>query len=96
MKTADRLASLFFRAVCLGFSAFLLVLALLGQIRLVALNSRVEALEAALREAEDANTVLKTRLAASLSLSELERIAVQELGMQHPEPGQISVIESAG
>jgi len=92
MKTADRVSSLLFRVICLGFSLVLLVMSLLGQIRLVETESRVEALRAAVQEAENTNTVLKTRLAESLTLPELERIALQDFGMQHPEPGQITTL----
>ena len=96
MTKASQRASLLFRVICLGFSAVLLVLTLLAQVRLVRLQGSIAALEDAIAEAEDTGTVLRIRMIARLNLDELERIAVQELGMQHPEPGQIIVLETAG
>ena len=96
MKRSARLSMLLFRGICLGFSLLLLVLTLLGQIRLVSAEGRIETLERQLNEAENTNTILNTKLAAALSLEALERFAVQELGMQHPEPGQIVVLEPVG
>ena len=96
MKDGEGLAALLFRVVCLGFSALLLVLTLLSQIQLVRTESRIEALTAAITEAEDENTRLKIRSESALSLDTLERIAVQRFGMRHPEPGQIIEIEYLG
>jgi hypothetical protein len=39
---------------------------------------------------------LQIKLDAALSLDELERRAVQELGMRRPEPGQIVEIQYLG
>ncbi len=96
MRRRGKLAPLLFRAVCLGFSALLLVLTLLTQTRVVRTQSRIEALETAIEQAENEKTRLKIRRAEALSLAELERRAVQELGMQHPEPGQIITIPYLG
>ena len=96
MTKASQRASLLFRVICLGFSAVLLVLTLLVQVRLVRLQGSISALESAIAEAENTRTVLMIKMNARLNLDELERIAVQKLGMQHPEPGQITVLEIAG
>ena len=93
MRKAKQLSEQLFRAVCLGFSALLLVMALFGQIRLVKTESRIESLENAIAEAENERIVLQIRLNEAMSLEELERRAVQELGMRHPEPGQIVTID---
>ena len=93
MRREKQLSEQLFRAVCLGFSALLLVMALFGQIRLVKTESRIESLENAIAEAENERIVLQIRLNEALSLEELERRAVQELGMRHPEPGQIVTID---
>lgn len=93
MRKAKQLSEQLFRAVCLGFSAILLVMALFGQIRLVKTESRIESLENAIADAEDERVVLQIRLNEALPLEELERRAVQELGMRHPEPGQIVTID---
>ena len=93
MRKAKQLSEQLFRAVCLGFSAILLVMALFGQIRLVKTESRIESLENAIADAENERVVLQIRLNEALPLEELERRAVQELGMRHPEPGQIVTID---
>ena len=93
MRKAKQLSEQLFRAVCLGFSAILLVMALFGQIRLVKTESRIASLEKAIVDAEDERVVLQIRLNEALPLEELERRAVQELGMRHPEPGQIVTID---
>ncbi|MBQ3704439.1 MAG: hypothetical protein II885_17055 [Oscillospiraceae bacterium] len=93
MRKAKQLSEQLFRAVCLGFSALLLVMALFGQIRLVKTESRIESLENAIADAENERVVLQIRLNEALPLEELERRAVQELGMRHPEPGQIVTMD---
>lgn len=96
MKTGERLSALLFRVVCLSFSAALLVLALFSQIRLVRSESRIEALRKSISEAKNENILLRVKIDSALSLEELERRAVQELGMRRPEPGQIVAIEYLG
>ena len=93
MRKAKQLSEQLFRAVCLGFSALLLVMALFGQIRLVKTESRIESLENAIADAENERVVLQIRLNEALPLEELERRAVQKLGMRHPEPGQIVTMD---
>ena len=96
MKTGERLTRLLFRAVCLGFSLLLLVLTLFSHIRLVRTQSRIAELETALARAQNERILLQVKRESSLDLAELERRAVRELGMQHPEPGQITTIEYLG
>ena len=96
MKRSERLAALLFRAVCLGFSALMLVLSLFWHIRLVRCEARLAVLNAAVAAAENERVLLETELAAQVSLEALERYAVQTLGMQHPTQGQIIRIEPAG
>ena len=93
MKRASTLA---FRVICLGFSALLLVMTLFTHIRLVRTQSRIAELEAAITRAENEQIQLQIKTASALDLSELERRAVQELGMRRPEPGQIVEIEYLG
>ena len=74
-------------------AAAMLVMSLLCSIRLAAVNDRAARLErenAALTREID---VLTARTESSLSLEELERRAVDELGLQRCTPGQIQVIE---
>jgi cell division protein FtsL len=93
MKKASELA---FRVICLGFSALLLVMTLFTHIQLVRTQSRIAELEAAITRAENEQIQLQIKTASALDLSELERRAVQELGMRRPEPGQIVEIEYLG
>ncbi|MBQ6927510.1 MAG: cell division protein FtsL [Oscillospiraceae bacterium] len=96
MKNGEGLAALLFRAVCLGFSTALLILALFSQIRCVRTESRIAALSEALTAAENENTRLRIRQQSALQLDVLERVATQKLGMRRPEPGQIVEIEYLG
>ena len=96
MSDRGGLSARLFRAVCLSFSALLLVLALFSQIRCVRAESRIEALQKAIADRENERIVLTIKTESALSLEQLERRAVQELGMRHPEPGQIRVIEYQG
>lgn len=82
-----------FRAICIGFSLLLLVSALLGSIRLAALNEELTGLEKSLKTLKEENRVLQARVESSLSLEELERRATEELGMQRLSPGQIIYID---
>ena len=84
----ERLSDCLFRMVCLGFSAALLVLTLFSQIQLVRTESRIGELEKALDKAENESVLLKVQSCEALSLAELEKRAL-EMGMRHPEPGQI-------
>ena len=71
----------------------LLVSALLGSIRLAALNEELTGLEKSLKTLKEENRVLQARVESSLSLEELERRATEELGMQRLSPGQIIYID---
>ena len=88
-----RVNGILFRAICIGFSLVLLVSALLGAIRLAALNEELNALEKSLKALQEENRVLQAKVESSLSLEELERRAIEELGMQRLSPGQIIYIE---
>lgn len=89
MKIKRSIADKLFRAVCLSFSAFLLLLSLLCNIGIMWTEARINELcfdtEALRRE----NEVLNVRLLNRTSLSELESLATQKLGMQRPGAEQI-------
>ena len=87
---------LLFQAVVLSFSALLLVLGLFWQIRLVRLQEQIDALESAIRLAQDEGKLLTIRLESSPTLAELEETAVTRFGMQHPTQGQLIEIEYLG
>lgn len=93
MKRASGFA---FRVICLGFSALLLVLTLFTHIQLVRTQSRITELKTNIARAEKEHITLEIQTVSALSLQELERRATQELGMRHPEPGQIIESEYLG
>ncbi len=96
MSRSEERAAIRFRVLCIAFSALLMILALFARIRLVTVQTEIRGLEDSIRSAENTGVQLRIKKESRLSLAELERFALQELGMQHPEPGQITVIESAG
>ena len=97
MNREKTLAASAFRVTCLSFSVLLLlVLTLFTHIQLVRTQNEIAGLEKKIACAENECVLLKIQTASSLSLEELERRAVQELGMRHPEPGQIVDIEYLG
>ena len=96
MRRDISLSALLFRVVCVAFSAVLLVMALFAQIRTVRTETRIGELEKALADAENEKIMLEIKTDSALSLEELERRAVTELGMRRPEPGQLRVIDYMG
>lgn len=91
-----RVSELAFRLICLGFSALLLVLTLLIHIQLVRTQSCIAELGTQIARAENERITLQIQTISAMSLPELERRATQELGMRHPEPGQIIETEYLG
>lgn len=83
-----------FRAVCLCAAALLLVISLLCSIRVTAVNDRAARLERENAALEAEIAVLAARAESRLSLEELERYAVEKLGMQRLSPGQVILIEA--
>jgi hypothetical protein len=71
-----------FRAICLGFSALMLVLSLLCGIRLAAVNDLAADREREVKRLRAENARLRARCESSMSLEEIERYAEEELGMQ--------------
>jgi cell division protein FtsL len=92
MRTKETVNALF-RAICLLFSALLLILSLLSGIDLTAANDEAARLKAELRAYEEENRILQARIDEAGSLAELERRAREELMMQPAGPGQIVVPE---
>ena len=83
-----------FRAVCLCAAALLLVISLLCSIRVTAVNDKAARLERENAALEAEIAVLAARVESRLSLEELERYAVEKLGMQRLSPGQVILIET--
>ncbi len=88
-----RLRETAFRVICLGFSALLLVLSMGTEAKIIACRERAEELRQQLQETEKESAILRVRWESSLSLSELERIAREELGMQRCTPAQKIYVE---
>lgn len=93
MTKSKQRAAIAFRLVCLLFSAALAVATLLSGIDLTAESERLSARRAELQALEQENESLRARAACAVSLEELEDYAIRVLGMQHCEPGQITVLE---
>ena len=83
-----------FRAVCLGAAALMLVMSLLCSIRVTAVNDRAARLERENAALEAEIAVLTARAESRMSLEELERYAVEKLGLQRCGPDQIILIEA--
>lgn len=88
-----KVSGIMFRAVCIGFSFLLLVAALLGSIELASVNEELTTLERELKTLKEESRILRAEYESSLSLAELERYAIDELGMQRVNPGQIIYID---
>ena len=88
----DRREEGLFASIGLGFSALLLVLALLCSIQATAVNDRAAALERETAALRLENERLRARCEERLSLAEIERYAVEELGMQYLSADQIVLV----
>lgn len=73
----------------------MLVMSLLCSIRVTAVNDRAARLERENAALEAEIAVQTARAESRLSLEELERYAVEKLGMQRCSPGQIILIETS-
>ena len=83
----------FFRAIGFCFSAALLILSLLTSIKLAAVNDTAARLEKEVARLKNENEILRAEYENSLSLEEIERYAIEELGMQRCSPNQIIYVE---
>lgn len=85
-------------ATIAGFAlaAMLLVLLLMSHIRLTALSDAAAASQTRLTELSEQQNKLQARYEEAFTLSEVERYATQELGMQKPRVGQVTYLESLG
>ena len=96
MRARGRVKERLFRAVCLCFSGFLLVLLLFWQISLARTEAHIEKLESAILRAEDESARLTLLEEQSLNLETLEQVAVYRLGLRHPAQDQIFVLDNPG
>ena len=93
MSMGKRTSEILFDAVAAFFSAVMLVLSLLCAVKLAAVNDRAAELKKENERLKTENQILLAQWENSMSLEELERYAIEKLGMQRPTPGQIRVIE---
>lgn len=84
---------LLFRLICLGATAALLVLTLLGAVELAVLNDRAAELSEQCRSLAEENRRLLAQCENSVSLEQIEDYAIRVLGMQHASPGQILYLD---
>ncbi len=82
MRDARRTADALFRAICLGFSALLLVLSLLTEAHMTAVSDRAAQMKTEIAALKTENEVLLARCESRVSLETLEKYAREELGLQ--------------
>ena len=88
-----RISASMFLAVIFCFSAAVLVFSLLASIKLAALNDTAARLRAETAELAEENRSLTAQYEQSISIDEIERYAVEELGMRRCTPEQIEYID---
>ncbi len=88
-----RVSAALFAVVVFSFSAVLLVLSLLAAIRLAALNDTALRLTAETKELREESAMLLAQYEQCVSIDEIERYAVEELGMRRCTPEQIEYID---
>ena len=82
-------SNLLFRAVCIFFSMGLMVMTLLSHAKLMEAESMCAELEEKIVLAECETEILKVKIENRISLYELEKIAVNQLGMHRPGTDQL-------
>ncbi len=85
-----------FNALCIAFSAVFLVLCMLCSAQSAAENERAALYRKELDILKTENRLLYVRSECSMSLEELEKYALENLGMQRLSPEQIFYIEYIG
>lgn len=93
MSYTKQLNETLFRAVGMCFSALLIVLALLTNIKTAAVNDEAAQLRQETEALKAENELLRAEYDNSISLEELEAYASGELGMQPCSPSQVYYID---
>lgn len=88
-----RINEFIFEILLFVFSALMLVLMLFGCIRLRQAEDASQALESSIAQQRRENRLLQARCESCMSLEELEKYAINELGMQQCRPWQIVYID---
>ena len=91
-----KLSNSVFNALCVAFSAVFLVLCMLCSAQRAAENERAAMYREEIERLKTENRVLYVQNQCEMSLEELERYALEELGMQRLSPRQIIYIEYIG
>lgn len=79
-----------------ALAALLLVVLLLCHIRMTALSDAAASSQTRLTELAEQQRKLQARYEEVFTLSEVERYATEELGMQKPRAGQITYLDTLG
>lgn len=85
-----------FTALVTFFAVCLLVLSLMTAVKTAKVNDSAAALEKKLAAIREENERLETETEMKMSLEEVEREAMDKLGMQHVQPQQVVVLELEG
>lgn len=81
-------------AVLLLISAVIVVLSLLASAKLAEVEDRSEKLKKETALLEQRNRLLQAQCENLVSIEELERYAIEQLGMQRLSPGQVFYLET--
>lgn len=84
-RTSDRA----FKIVCICFSLLMLLSSLICRVCIFNCEARIAALEKNISYAENEKRLLTAKLESRIGLAELEKIATETFGMQHPQAEQI-------
>jgi len=82
-----------FAVLGFAFSAIMLALVLLARVNLTAVTGDAAKLEARLKELRSEQIQLQVKMENSVDLEEIERIAVDELGMEKGSPPSTRTLE---
>ncbi len=87
-----KLSASLFVVILFSFSAVMLVFSLLASIRIAALNDTAARLQKETAVLTEENEILLAQYEQLVSIDEIERYAVEELGMQHCKAEQMETI----
>lgn len=92
----SKVSNSIFNALCLAFSAVFLVLCMLCSAQRAAENERAAMYREEIERLKAENRIMYVESQCQMPLEELERYALEELGMQHLRAEQIICIEYIG
>lgn len=92
-KPVKKISASLFVAVIFAFSAFLAILSLFASIKLAALGDEAVRIEKNSESLRTENELLAAQVEGIISLENLERYALEVLGMQRCTPEQIEYLE---